>query len=119
MLGEQLRERGSDVLEDLAGVVVGERGQDAYVGDEELILVAGARAVVRNILQTAHRKPCERRIALEQRFDRRWNGLFHGSSVRGFGFASGPAPRARAAQVHSCRGVATFSTYAARARGAG
>src|SRR6185295_13398704 len=54
MLGEKLRQCGGDVLEDLARIVVSERGQDAHVGNEELVLVAAARAMIRNILQPAH-----------------------------------------------------------------
>src|SRR6476660_4543104 len=88
MLGEELRQRGGDVLEDLAGVVVGERGQDADVGDEELVFVAAALALFLFSRYPDHREARERRVALEQRFDRRWNRLFHGFSVRGFGFAS-------------------------------
>src|SRR3954466_10639639 len=97
MLRQKLRQRGGDVLEDLARIVVSERGQDAHVRDEELVFIAAARAMIGNVLQTAHREAGKRGIALEQRFDRRWNRLFHGFSVRGFRCASRLATRARAA----------------------
>src|SRR3954469_25363369 len=49
MFGEKLRQRGGDVLEDLARIVVSERRQDAHVRDEELVVVAAARAMVGNV----------------------------------------------------------------------
>src|SRR5207248_1825575 len=44
MLGEEVRERAGDFLEDLAVLLGGERRQDADVRDEELVVVAAARA---------------------------------------------------------------------------
>jgi hypothetical protein len=53
LLGKEIRQRGGDLLENLAVLLVGERGRNANVGDEQLAVVAAARAVVWNVIEAA------------------------------------------------------------------
>src|SRR5688572_3484229 len=104
MLGEQVRKRGGDLLEDFAVLIFGKRRRDTDVRDEKLALVAGAGAVVGYVVETAHREAGERRVALEERLNRRGDQLLHGSSVRTYLFPMRVPPRAHAAWVESCHG---------------
>jgi hypothetical protein len=69
LLRKQLDKRRDDLLKNLRVLPCIDAGQYAEVADEELALVAAARAVVRDLVAAAHRKAAKLLVPCEERFD--------------------------------------------------